>query len=101
MMVFGKSEHVLRPHSDEVRAIFPKRMQDHVVDAVPLCRAPDHDIEPERKEVCTERGVTGAQEERAVQAEHEELACRGGLRCRGHAGKGEVGLGWNVLGRRW
>ena len=46
IMVFSKTERVPRPHSDEPRAVFPKRMQDHVVDAVWLRGAPDHDIEP-------------------------------------------------------
>lgn len=63
-MVFGKPERVTRPNSNELRAVIPKRMQDHIVDAVRLRRAPDHDIEPcartGRKEVCTERGEVRA-----------------------------------------
>ena len=35
-IVFSKPERVPCPHSDEARTIFPKRMQDHVVDAVQL-----------------------------------------------------------------
>ena len=58
-MVFSKTERVPRPHSDEPRAFFPKCVQYHVVDAMRLRRAPDHNIEPctraGRKEVCAER----------------------------------------------
>ena len=63
-MVFGKPERVPRPHSDEPCAVVPKRMQEHVVDAVRLRGTPDHDVEPcaraGRKEVCAERGKVRA-----------------------------------------
>jgi hypothetical protein len=56
-MILGKPERVPRPHSNEPFAVIPKRMPDHVVDAVRLRRAPDHDVEPcaraGRKEVRT------------------------------------------------
>ncbi len=63
-MVFGKPECVPRPHSNEPRAVVPKRMQEHVVDAVRLRGTPDHDVEPcacaGRKEVCAECGEVRA-----------------------------------------
>ena len=63
-MVFGKAERVPRPYSNELRAVIPKRMQNHIIDAVRLRRAPDHNVEPcarrGREEVCTERGEVRA-----------------------------------------
>jgi hypothetical protein len=71
-MVLGKPERVSRPYSDELCAVIPKCMQDHVVDAVRLRRAPDHNVEPFtrawRKEVRAECGE--------VRPGHHAARCR-------------------------
>ena len=63
-MVLSKPERVPRPHSNKLFAVIPKCMPDHVVDAVRLRRAPDHDVEPcaraRRKEVRTKGGEVRA-----------------------------------------
>ena len=53
-------ESVLRPYGDEPRSVVPKRMQEHVVNALQLRGAADQDIKlckrAGHKQVCTVRG---------------------------------------------
>lgn len=104
VVIILESERVPRPYGDETLTIVSKRMQHHILDAVRLCGAPDHDVEPcaslRREEIRAKSskvrsahdaargrvrqvlaaeglgGTRGAEEERAVEVQHEELARR-------------------------
>jgi len=54
ILVFGKPERVSGPNSDKLRAVVPKRMQDHILDAMRLRRAPYHDFKPRTRAWCKE-----------------------------------------------
>jgi hypothetical protein len=59
-MILCEPEGVPRPYGDELISIAAESMQHHVLDAVGLRRAPDHNVEPNtrlrRKDVCAEGG---------------------------------------------
>jgi len=81
----------------------------HILDAVGLRRAPDHDVEPSARQ---RRGVLmaspvvglgsprGAEEERPVEIQNEELARRLGERFGGRRRRFEVGGRWTMIWRR-
>jgi hypothetical protein len=105
VMVLREPERVSRPYRDETITITTKCMLHHILDAVRLRRAPDHDVEPGLrlggKEIRAKGGEVwpahdaarcgtlelvvlaagglgwprGAEEESAIEVQDEELAC--------------------------
>jgi len=130
-VILGKPEGISRPNSEKLISIATKRMQHHILDAVRLRRAPDHDVEPSarlrRKDICAKSGEIGAghdaaggrvlmvvvvaaiglgdsrgaEEEAAVQVQHEELARWRGERLGGYGGEVEIGGRWGSCWCCW
>jgi hypothetical protein len=105
VMVLREPERISGPYGDEPITILTECMLHHIFNAVRLRRAPNHNVEPHqrlrRKEIRTEsrevrpshdaaqrgtlelmilatvgfRDAGGAEDERAVEVQHEELAC--------------------------
>ena len=63
-MILGKPEGIPRPYSDELIPIVTKSMRHHILYAMRLSRAPNHDVEPRtrlrRKEIRAKGGEIGA-----------------------------------------
>jgi len=72
VVILGKPEGISRPYSEKFVSIATKSMQDHILDAVGLGRAPDHDVEPSaglgRKEIRAKGGE--------IRARHDAAGCR-------------------------
>jgi hypothetical protein len=60
VVTLGEPEGVSCPYGDELISIVTKSMQDHILDAMWLGRAPNHDVEPgtrlRRKDIRAECG---------------------------------------------
>ena len=47
---------VINSYNNKLHMVIPKHMQDHIVDAVQLLRAPVHDVEPWGRDI-TQHGA--------------------------------------------
>jgi hypothetical protein len=59
VVVLCEPEGISRPYSEKFVSIATKSMQDHILDAVRLRRAPDHDVEPSAGLRCKEIRAKG------------------------------------------
>jgi hypothetical protein len=119
VVILGEPEGVPRPYGEKLVSIAAKSIQHHIIDAVGLRRAPDHDVQPSarprREKIRAERGeigaghdaagrgvlmasaavglgsARGAEEEGAIEIQNEELARRLGERFGGRRRGFEVG----------
>jgi hypothetical protein len=68
-MILFEPEGVPRPYGDELISIAAESMRHHIIDAMGLRRAPDHDVEPNtrlrRKNICTEGSEVRARHDAA------------------------------------
>jgi len=104
VVILGEPEGVPHPYGEELVSIAAKSIENHILDAVGLCRALNHDVQPSTHQQCKEihaegseirvghdavgRGVLiasaavglgsarGAEEEGAVEIQNKELAHR-------------------------
>ena|SRR5260221_3738823 len=72
VVILCKPEGISRPYGEKLVSIATKSMQDHILDAVGLRRAPDHDVEPSaglgRKEIRAKGGE--------IRTGHDAARCR-------------------------
>jgi hypothetical protein len=72
VVILCEPEGISGPYSEQLVSIVTKSVQDHILDAVGLGRAPDHDVEPSASLGRKEIGAKGGE----IRAGHDAARCR-------------------------